>query len=56
MDYQSGPNVITRVLKIWERETESQRRRYDDGTDVGVMRLLAWKMEEDHEPRNAGSL
>lgn len=37
MDYQSGPNIITRVLKRRDRETEIQRRRFDDGTDVGVV-------------------
>lgn len=56
MDYQRGPNVITKVLKIWERGTESQRRRYDDGTDVGTMQLLAWKMGEAHDQENEGSL
>lgn len=54
MDYQSGPNVIGRALKIWERKTESQRRRYGDGRDVGEIQFLALKTE-DQEPKNAGS-
>ena len=56
LEYLSGPNVIMWVLTRDRGRQESQRRRHTVEAEVGVMQLLALKMENGHRPRNAGGL
>lgn len=44
------------VSKIGRQESEVRKGSIRVEAEVGVMGLLAMKMEEGHEPRNVGSL
>lgn len=54
LEYLTGSNVIMWVLMRGRGRQESLRRRYPVGAEIGVLQLLALKMESGHRPRNAG--
>ena len=51
LDYSSGPPIVTRVLKVEERERSQNEKKDLDSTVV-----FANRGREEPEPRNKGSL